>query len=109
MRLEYLLLQIILRRISTREEVMPDFNREALKRGCAADPAANDDLENAGTVATDALRLLNASILRSKDVDCTQSASATLGRAKYWPHHLISKGRLGFHRECSGVCYEFTL
>jgi hypothetical protein len=75
-RLEYLLLQIILRRISTREEVMPDFNREALKRGCAADPAANDDLENAGTVATDALRLLNASVLRSKDVDCTQSASA---------------------------------
>ena len=25
---------------------MPDFDREALKRGCAADPAANDDLEN---------------------------------------------------------------
>ena len=41
---------------------MPDFNREALKRACAADPAANDDLENAGAAAADALRLLNASV-----------------------------------------------
>jgi hypothetical protein len=60
---------------------MPDFNREALKRACAADPAANDDLENAGAAA-DALRLLNASVLRSKDVDCTERAS-DYGRIKY--------------------------
>jgi hypothetical protein len=57
---------------------MPDFNREALKRARAVDPAANDDLENAGAAA-DALGLLNASVLRSKDVDCTEGASAIMG------------------------------